>query len=73
MDDISWVNAASISKVGGTAWDDDAAAGGGTGGGWGTPPWALCHNCALDFMRVWMPRGFGIRDLGSESEISVTT
>jgi hypothetical protein len=33
MDDISKVNAASISKVGGTAWDDDAAAGGGTGGG----------------------------------------
>jgi hypothetical protein len=39
MDDISWENAASISKVGATAWDDDdaAAAAGGTDEGWGTP------------------------------------
>jgi hypothetical protein len=55
MDDISWVNAASMSKEGGTACDDDATAGGGTGGGWGTPPWASCRNYALDFMSVCMP------------------
>jgi hypothetical protein len=49
MDDISWENAASISKVGGTAWDDDDAAAGGADRGWGTPPWA-----SLPQLDIWL-------------------
>jgi hypothetical protein len=54
-------------------WEKAASkdGGGGIGGGCGASPWPSCRSYALDFIRVWLPRGSWTLTLGSASVMFV--